>query len=137
MIFNINFKISITTFFIIVFISSLIKNYVLSTQSYLPEAFATLPNHINYLHPSIEYMTIFHIYHKLPGIIYQLSHIDKQSEIFLHLIPFSTSNNISISVKRSNFNFVFFKAAYHANPGTERNFAGSSSYNLRLIFLKF
>ena len=42
------------------------------------------------------------------------------------LIPFSTINNISISVKRSNFTLVFFKAACHADPGTERNFAGSS-----------
>ena len=38
------------------------------------------------------------------------------------LIPFSTINNISISVERSNFTFVFFKAAYHANPGAGRNF---------------
>ena len=44
------------------------------------------------------------------------------------LIPFSTINNISISVKRSNFTLVFFKAACHANPGAERKFAGPSSY---------
>ena len=49
-------------------------------------------------------------------------------------IPYSTISNISISVKRSNFTLVFFKAACRANPGAERNFAGSSSYILRHIF---
>ena len=42
-----------------------------------------------------------------------------------------------MSVKRSNFTLVFFKAACHANPGAERNFAGSSLYILIHIFLKF
>ena len=42
-----------------------------------------------------------------------------------------------ISIKRSNPTFVFFKAAYHANPGGERNFAGSTSYISRHVFLKF
>ena len=42
------------------------------------------------------------------------------------LIPFSTNNIISLSLKRSNFTLVFLKAACHANPGAERNFAGSS-----------
>ena len=58
----------------------------------------------------------------------------------LHIPPllhFSTINNISMSVERSNFILVFFKAAYHANPGAETNFAGSSSYILIHIFLKF
>ena len=31
----------------------------------------------------------------------------------------------------------FFIAAYHSDPGAERNFAGSSSYILIKIFLKF
>ena len=53
------------------------------------------------------------------------------------LILFSTLNNISISVERYNFTLVFFKAAYHANPGAERNFAESFSYILRYIFRKF
>ena len=52
-------------------------------------------------------------------------------------MPFSTINNISISVKRSNFTLVFFKAACHRNPGAERNFAVSSSYISILILLKF
>ena len=30
-----------------------------------------------------------------------------------------------MSVNKSNFTFVFFKAAWHANPGAERNFKGS------------
>ena len=46
----------------------------------------------------------------------------------LRLILFSTINNILVSIKRSNSTFVFFKAAYHANPEAERSFAGSSSY---------
>ena len=43
------------------------------------------------------------------------------------LIHFSTINNISISVNRSNSSLVFFKAACHANPGAEIDFAGSNS----------
>ena len=34
---------------------------------------------------------------------------------------FSTFNSLSISVNNSNFTSVFFKDAYHANLGTERN----------------
>ena len=34
--------------------------------------------------------------------------------------PFFTINNKSISVKRSNFTLVFFKDAYHFNPGAVR-----------------
>ena len=50
---------------------------------------------------------------------------------------FSTINNISISVKRSNYIFVVFKDGWHANPRAERNFAGPFSYILKNIFLKF
>ena len=53
------------------------------------------------------------------------------------LIPFPTINNISISVKRSTFTLVFFKAAFHGNLGAEKNFAGSNSYILIHIPLKF
>ena len=53
------------------------------------------------------------------------------------LIPFPTINNISVSVKRSTFTLVFFKAACHANPEAERNFAGSSFYTLMYIFRSF
>ena len=52
----------------------------------------------------------------------------------LPLIPFSTINNISTSVKRFNFTLVFFKSAGDANPGAERNFAGLSLYILRHNF---
>ena len=41
---------------------------------------------------------------------------------------FSIINIMSISVKRSNFTLVFFKATCHANSGEERNFSGLSSY---------
>ena len=53
------------------------------------------------------------------------------------LIPFSATNNISIQVKRSNFTLIFLKVFRHANPGTEKNFAGSSLYISSHIFLKF
>ena len=42
-----------------------------------------------------------------------------------------------ISIKRSNFTLAFSKAACHAYPGAERNFAGSNSYILSQTFLKF
>ena len=38
----------------------------LSTENYLWEACATLPIHINYLHPNIENMTISYFHHNLP-----------------------------------------------------------------------
>ena len=41
-----------------------------------------------------------------------------------------------MSVTRSNFTLVFFKAACHPNQGGERNFAGSSPYVSRHMFLK-
>ena len=53
------------------------------------------------------------------------------------LIPFYTTNNILVSVKRSNFTLFLFKAACHANPGAEGNYGGSSSYILRHIYQKF
>ena len=51
------------------------------------------------------------------------------------LLP--TINNISISVKRSDFNLVFLKDVCYGNSGAERNFARSSSYISRKIFWKF
>ena len=42
------------------------------------------------------------------------------------LIPFLTIKNMSMSVDSSNSTLVFFKAACHADPGAERNFAGSN-----------
>ena len=40
-------------------------------------------------------------------------------------------------VNRSHSTLVFFKAACHANPAAERNFAESSSQISKQIFLKF
>ena len=40
------------------------------------------------------------------------------------LMPFSTINSMSMSINSSNFNSIFFKAGFHANPGAERNCAG-------------
>ena len=43
------------------------------------------------------------------------------------LIPISIINNISMSVNNSNFTPVFFKQTFHANPGADKKWAGSSS----------
>ena len=48
---------------------------------------------------------------------------------------FSTISSISISVNNSNFTSVFFKAAYDANPGAEKNFGGSKWQIFKHIFL--
>ena len=53
------------------------------------------------------------------------------------LIPFSTINNISMSVNSSNFTSVFSKADYYVDPGSVRKRAGSNSYISRHIFRKF
>ena len=53
------------------------------------------------------------------------------------MTPFFTINNISISVKRSNFTLVFFKAACHPNSGAVkkqgeskvRKFSNASAHN--------
>ena len=42
-----------------------------------------------------------------------------------------------MSVNSSNFTLVFLKTTCHANPGAERNFAGSNSKISKHIFLKF
>ena len=42
-----------------------------------------------------------------------------------------------MSVKSSNFTFVFLNVACQANPGAERNFAEAVLYILRHIFRKF
>ena len=47
---------------------------------------------------------------------------------YVPLIPFSTMNNISIPVKRSNFTLVLFKATRLANPGALRKRPESNSY---------
>ena len=43
---------------------------VVKFLNYLLEAFATLPSHINYLHPNIEYIMILYFYHNLSCICY-------------------------------------------------------------------
>ena len=48
----------------------LIEKYLLSTENYLLETFATLPVHINYLHPSIKNTTILYFYRNLSCICY-------------------------------------------------------------------
>ena len=53
------------------------------------------------------------------------------------IVPFSIINSISVSVNNSNSTPVFFKQAYHANPGADTKNIGSSSYFSRHIFLKF
>ena len=41
------------------FIITSLQKYLQSIQNYLLKAFATLPNHINYLHPNIQDIMIF------------------------------------------------------------------------------
>ena len=42
-----------------------------------------------------------------------------------------------MSVNNSNFNSVSFKAAFHANPGADRNFARSKWLIFKHSFPKF
>ena len=49
------------------------------------------------------------------------------------VILLSTSNNISISIKRSSLTLTFFKAACHAKPCAVRKRVGSCSYISRHI----
>ena len=93
------------------------EKYLLSIQLYLRDALATLPNHINYLHPNIEDMMILYFYHNLSYICYYLLHIDELHGIFAY--------QYIKSVNSSNFTSVFFKAGCHAYPGAEINFTGS------------
>ena len=53
------------------------------------------------------------------------------------VVPFSTINSISTSVNNSNFTFVLFKHACHANPGADKKWAGSSLYISIHLFLIF
>ena len=53
------------------------------------------------------------------------------------LICFSTISNMSESVINSNSTSVFLRHACHANPGADKQWAGSSSYTLIHMFLKF
>ena len=41
---------------------------------------------------------------------------------------FSTINNKSVSVNNSNSTSIYFKHAFHANPGADKKRAGSSWY---------
>ena len=50
---------------------------------------------------------------------------------------FTTINNISKSVQRSNLSLTFFKAASYARSDAVINRSVSSSYILRNIFRKF
>ena len=82
-------------------------------------------------------MTILYFYHNL-SCIFLLAFAHQQ--LALHkstLIASSTISNITISVKRSNFTLVFFKAAYHTNPFAVRKRARSSSNIPRHILKKF
>ena len=68
---------------------------------------------------------MFYFYHNLSYICYWLSHNNELHDI-LPLIPFSTSDDILISVNNFNFTPVVFKAACHAKRA-KRNFEGSNS----------
>ena len=57
-------------------------------------------------------------------------------DIFPLRIPFSNIFNMSLSVNNSNSTPAFFKHACHANPGTVKKLAGSSSYIPMYLSLK-
>ena len=65
-------------------------------------------------------------YHNFSYNYYLLLHIYVLHDI-PPLIPISIINNISMSVNNSNFTPVFFKQTFHANPGADKKWAGSSS----------
>ena len=78
----------------------------------------------------------FYFYHSL-SCIFLLAFAYQQIECHIPpFMPFSVINNISLLDKISKFILVFYKAVSHTNPGAKRNFARSSSYILRHIFLK-
>ena len=60
---------SFITFFSIAFYKMFIKLRSIFYRLKM-EALVTLPNHINYLHPNIEYMTILYFYRNLSCICY-------------------------------------------------------------------
>ena len=123
---NINFKkIFLITFIFLWNLHYIFMFHNLSTQNYLLEAFVTLLIHVYYLHLNIEYMTIIYFSILINRVTYS------------SFYAFSTITIMSISVKRSNFTSDYLKAVIRANPGAKRNFAGSSSYILIHIFLKF
>ena len=87
--------------------------YLLSTPNYLLEPLAALPNKINHLHLNTEVTTVLFfiiVFHVFLNSFCEL--VNKHIPL---LIPFSTINNISISVKRSNCTFILFEAACHTN----------------------
>ena len=53
------------------------------------------------------------------------------------VIPCSNINSIFSSVNNSNFTFVIFKHACHANPRADTKCAGSSLYIFGQVSLKF
>ena len=59
--------------------------------------------------------------------------------ISINIMTYSTSDtsdNISMSVDKSNFTLVHFKIPGNVNPGAERKCAGSSLYILGQVFRK-
>ena len=106
------------------------------TKNYLPVTFVTMPININYYVPIVEmqrffiFILIFHVF------IINFRVLVNSMTCFTSDIFFAI-NNIFISVNKSNFTFVFFKAVCHTNPGAVRKRAGSSSYISRYTIPKF
>ena len=69
-------------------------------------------------------------------LLFALAHLCTARHI-PHRMPFSTINNISISVNNYNSTPVFFKQVCHANPGADKKWAGSRSKNSIHLFPKF
>ena len=52
-------------------------------------------------------------------------------------MSFSAINNVSVLFNNCNSTIVFLQQACHANPGADKKWAESSSYNSIRLFLKF
>ena len=81
-----------------------------------------MPNHVDYLHPNtkiwwfIVFVIFFHVFIVCCCIsMYCMTYS-------------STINNKSISVNNSNSTSIYFKHAFHADPGAYKKRAGSSWY---------
>ena len=128
-------KISIITSFITAFLRTFID--LRCFFNLLKTIYRRLRRHcpsIQIIYIPMFYLWLFFIFIIIFHIFVISFHLSMNSMHICPLIPFSTINNISISVSRSNFTLVFFEATCHVNPGAEKNLTGSSSYVLRHIF---
>ena len=130
-------KISFITIFIIAFMKSSL-NWEISSTHLKPftDKFFDIADPYKLFVPIFK-IRWFCIYIITFSVFVISSSIPRNSMTNFTSNTFSTINNISISVTRSNFILTCFIAACHANPGAERKWEVSSSYISRHILLKF